>query len=108
MSDLDAKLEEIIGKLDEENLLLVLLIAHALKRGDMGLNTALEAYGHIPRQEQDHGTCEVDFDLLGRIKSVCPDDESLTWGQALTRCVMRGDQRKAEALQDLMRRRVAS
>ena len=108
MSDLDTQLAEVIGQLDDEDLLLVVLMAHALKRKDMGLNAALEAYGHIPRQDQDNAACEVDFELVGRIKTVCPDDESLTWGRALTRCVMRGDQRKAAALQDLMRRRVAS
>jgi hypothetical protein len=108
MSDLDTQLAEVIGQLDDENLLLVVLMAHALKRKDMVLNAALEAYCHIPRREQDEASCEVDFDLLGRIKTVCPEDESLTWGRALTRCVMRGDQRKAAALQDLMRRRVAN
>lgn len=108
MSDLDTRLAKVIGQLDDKDLLLVVLMAHALKRKDIGLNTALEAYGHMPRQDQDDAACEVDFDLLGRIASVCPDDESLTWGRALTRCVMRGDQHKAAALQDMMRRRVAS
>lgn len=108
MNNLEAQFTEIIGQLDEENLLLVVLMAHSLKRKDMSLNAALEAYGHIPRQDQDDAACEVDFDLLGRIKTVCPDDESLTWGRALTRCVLRGDQRKAAVLQDLMRRRVAN
>lgn len=107
MSDLDTQLAEVIGQLDDENLLLVVLMAHALKRKDMGLNAALEAYGHIARQDQDNAACEVDFELVSRIKTVCPDDESLTWGRALTQCVMRGDQRKAAALQDIMRRRVA-
>jgi hypothetical protein len=108
MSDLDTQFAEVIGQLDDEHLLLVLLMAHALKRKDMGLNDALEAYSHIPRHDCDDATCEVDFDLLGQIKTVCPDDESLTWGRALTQCVIRGDQSKAAALQDLMRRRVSN
>lgn len=105
---LDRQFAEIVAELDDESLLLVVLMAHALKRKDMDLTTALEAYGQTPKQDQDDAACEVDFDLLSRIKTVCPEDESLTWGRALTRCVMRGDERKAGALQNIMRRRIAS
>jgi len=105
--NLNERLAEVVMQLDDENLLLVLLLAYALNRNDITLNAALEAYGHIPRTDDEGATCNVDYDLLGRIKAVCPDDEGLTWGRALTRCVLRGDEHKAAALQDIMRRRVA-
>lgn len=104
--ELNERLSEVIDQLDDENLLLVLLLAHSLRRKDLALNAALEAYGHIPRHDDD-ALCEVDYDLLGQIKVVCPDDEATTWGRALTRCVLRGDEKKAAALQGLMRRRIA-
>lgn len=105
--NLDVRLADVVAQIDDENLLLLMLLAYALKRNDLALNAALEAYGHIPRTDDEGATCNVDYDLLGRIKAVCPDDESLTWGRALTRCVLRGDWHKAAALQDIMRRRVA-
>lgn len=107
-NDYEERFAELVGQLDGEGMLLVLLLMHALKRKDMKLSAALEAYSQIPRQDQDDMACDIDLELLGQIRAVCPADEGLVWGRALTQCVLRGDQRKASAFQDLMRRRVAN
>lgn len=107
MSDLEKEFRAALAEADDETVTFWVLYSLAVHRGEQGLADAVLSAAMLPRLDGDE-TCDLDFDLLGRIKTVCPDDESLTWGRALTRCVMRGDQRKAAALQDLMRRRVAS
>lgn len=107
MTNIDAELVEMIQQLDAESLSTITLLAYAITRKDRKLNAAIKAYGLIPRQDMDDANCEIDYDLLSKIKSVCPSDEGLTWGRALSQCVLRGDKRRVAAIQDLMRLRMA-
>lgn len=104
----DAEFCEMFEELDAEHRVTVVLLINALLRGDEEMVEALGAYGRSTRTDHPEAKCEVDYDLLGRIKSVCSEDESLNWGRALVWCVERGDVNKATTLQNLMRRRVAA
>lgn len=99
---------ELLGRLDDEQVATFTLIMEALDRGDDAMSAALQAYGLMPRHDDPSARCEVDFDLLSNIKTICPEYERVPWARALCFAVGRGDQNKVTALQDIMRRRVAS
>lgn len=105
-ADLNTRFEGMIRELDEEDLNLVMLLMFAVKRHDDQIVGALQVYRGIARQDDEVANCAIDYDLLTRIKSGCPEEEVLAWGRALTKCIMRGDERRAAALQEIMRRRV--
>lgn len=107
MSNIEKELRTLLGNADSETVNFFALYSLTLHRGDEKLAHGIASAALLSRNDFEEA-CEVDYDLLGRIKTVCPDWEALTWGRIITRCVLRGDQRKAATLQDLMRRRVAN
>ncbi len=107
----DNLVDEIIermSELDIEDSALVALKIHALRRDDEKLSTGLDNYALTPRQDKEDVSCEIDFDLLARLKSICDEDEVLYWGRVICHSALRGDERRVEAIQGLMRCRVAN
>lgn len=100
------EITELVKELDGENFATFGLMICALRRDDKILSAGLDNYGRAPRSDNNE-SCIVDFGLISRIKTICDEFETSLWGRALIDCVMRGDQQKADALQNLMRRRVA-
>ena len=105
LGDKVERIFESFDRSDAERQVLLVLIARCLDRRDSSLSKELEAYAS--EQSRDAGElCNVDLVLNEKIKSVCNAEETRLWERALAYCILRGDGRKADALQDLMRQRV--
>ena len=98
----------VLSKLDNENMVVLGLVAYAMIRDDDTLKDKLVAYAHMPRTDDEDLSGAVDHELVEQVRKVCPDDEALFWGKALVHCVTRGDGAKTGELQNLMRFRVSS
>ncbi|WP_299774907.1 hypothetical protein [uncultured Tateyamaria sp.] len=87
----------------------IMLMAYASLRNDEVLWKGLEAVGYMKRpdaEEDDIG--EPDLALLGRLRSVCPEDEVTWWGNAIVHAYLEGDRPRKDALLDLIQRRLAN
>jgi len=94
---------------DDSTKCVLMLLMITLARKDDALAEGLKAIGHMKRpdtEEDDIG--EPDFALVGRLRSICPEDESLWWGRALVQAYLEGDRPRKDALLNLMQRRLAS
>ncbi|MEM9496564.1 MAG: hypothetical protein AAGA28_01490 [Pseudomonadota bacterium] len=96
-----------IGKLDAEDLVVLILLAYAAQRDDQELFSGLKAYSTLPKTSGHIDVADVDHDLLARIKEKCPPEETSDWNRALAECLTRGDAQRYAALRGLMRCRVA-
>ncbi|MCB1335060.1 MAG: hypothetical protein KDK26_15770 [Roseivivax sp.] len=107
MTDAETRFIEIIRTLDDNSLATAELMIHAAMRGDMdGCRSLAELLARPERKS--FSDAEFNFDLLDRLKALCPYSEYLAWCRTMVLCAERGDHARAEALQDLMRRRVAN
>lgn len=105
----EGEILKLFDEADDPTKCVIMLMGYALKRKDETLWKGLEAIGHMKRpsvEEEDIG--EPDFALVGRLRSICPEDEALWWGRALVHAYLEGDRPRKDTLTDLMQRRLAS
>lgn len=104
----EAEILRIFDQADDPTKCVLMLLMITLARKDDALAEGLKAVGHMKRpdtEESDIG--EPDFALVGRLRSICPEDEALWWGRALVHAYLEGDRPRKDALTDLMQRRLA-
>ena len=75
---------------------------------DEVLTAGMEALVLRAKANAEENDFEPDYDLLRRMRAVCPNGEAMDWGRALVVSLMRGDGRRAATIEALMRRRVAN